>query len=76
MTNLSFSQAFNALKDGQKMQREGWNGKNQWVECQYPDESSKTTVPYLCLRNAQGDFVPWVPSQGDLFAYDWQEVES
>lgn len=27
--------------------------------------------PYLMLRNTLGHFVPWVPSQGDLFATDW-----
>lgn len=30
--------------------------------------------PYLMLRNAQGHFVPWVPSQGDLMAGDWAVV--
>lgn len=27
--------------------------------------------PYVMLRNAQGSFVPWTPSQGDLLAEDW-----
>ncbi len=31
--------------------------------------------PYLMLHNAQGHFVPWTPSQGDLFATDWAVVE-
>jgi Protein of unknown function (DUF2829) len=31
-------------------------------------------APYLMLRNAQGVFVPWLASQGDLLAEDWEEV--
>jgi hypothetical protein len=28
-------------------------------------------APYLMMRNAQGVFVPWLASQGDLLAEDW-----
>ena len=31
-------------------------------------------APYLLMRNAQGVFVPWQASQGDLLAEDWQVV--
>lgn len=32
--------------------------------------------PYFALFNAQGKWQPgWLPSQGDLFAEDWIEVE-
>lgn len=27
--------------------------------------------PYLMMRTADGDFVPWVASQTDLLAEDW-----
>ncbi|GAA1026850.1 hypothetical protein GCM10009557_06020 [Virgisporangium ochraceum] len=30
--------------------------------------------PYLMMRTAQGDFVPWVASQTDLLADDWIAV--
>lgn len=30
--------------------------------------------PYLMMYTAQGDCVPWVASQTDLLADDWQEV--
>jgi hypothetical protein len=32
-------------------------------------------APYLMLRNAQGVFVPWVPSTGDLLAEDWEHAQ-
>jgi hypothetical protein len=59
------------MDDGRRVTREGWNAAGQWVAAQRPDEHSKMTAPYLYLRNAQGQLVPWVPSQGDLFATDW-----
>lgn len=31
-------------------------------------------LPYLMFRTAQGDFVPWLASQTDLLADDWQIV--
>lgn len=30
--------------------------------------------PYLMMRTAQGDFVPWVASQTDILADDWMVV--
>jgi hypothetical protein len=30
-----------------------------------------TFLPYLMMRNAQGSYVPWLASQGDLLAEDW-----
>jgi hypothetical protein len=31
-------------------------------------------APYLMLLNAQGVFIPWLASQGDLLADDWRRV--
>lgn len=28
-------------------------------------------LPYLIMRTAQGDFVPWLASQSDILADDW-----
>lgn len=33
-----------------------------------------TMEPFLVLRLADGSVVPWLPSQSDLFAYDWFEL--
>lgn len=29
-------------------------------------------LPYIMMRTVQGDFVPWLASQTDLLALDWQ----
>lgn len=30
--------------------------------------------PYVMMRTAQGDFVPWLASQSDILAEDWSVV--
>lgn len=57
-----------------KFTRWGWNGKHQYIMLQTPDMNSKMTVPYIYLRNTQGEFVPWQPSQEDVLATDWAYV--
>lgn len=39
-----------------------------------PEGTVAVFDPYLMLRNAQGSFVAWQPTQGDLFAKDWQQL--
>ena len=68
---LDFSMALRALKNGQMVTREGWNGKGMWLALQRPDPASKMTLPYIYMRTAQGDYVPWLASQTDLLAEDW-----
>lgn len=70
----TFSAALSRLKDSSridKIYRKGWNGKDMWVALQRPDSFSKMTLPYLYMRTAQGDLVPWLASQTDLLAEDW-----
>lgn len=33
-------------------------------------------LPYIMMRTAGGEFVPWLCSQTDLLATDWQVAES
>lgn len=67
----SFEAALHHVRRGGRVTRAGWNAGGQHVQSQFPDKASRMTAPYLVLKNAQGDLVPWVPSQGDLFATDW-----
>lgn len=39
-----------------------------------PEGTVMSFRPYLMMYTAQGDFVPWVASQTDLLAEDWQWV--
>lgn len=79
----SFGSAIQALKEGKKVARIGWNGKSQYVEL-------ATAVSY---KNAQGEIINvkhdaignnalafvgtsgvqlgWLASQADLLAEDW-----
>ena len=63
------------LKDGKKLTRVGWNGPEQYLELQVPDEHSKMTLPYIYIKTVQGDLVPWLASQTDILANDWEVVD-
>ncbi len=68
---FDIGEAVDAMKRGQRVARQGWNGKGMWLELQRPDAHSKMTLPYVYMRTAQGDLVPWLCSQTDLLAEDW-----
>jgi hypothetical protein len=67
--------AVHAMRSGHHVRRAGWNGKNMYLELQVPDAYSKMTLPYVYMFTAQGDLVPWLCSQTDLLATDWELVE-
>lgn len=69
--DFSFSEALALLKAGHKMTRTGWNGKHT-IQMQLPDSRSANTLPYLFITTEKGARVPWVASQTDLLASDWQ----
>lgn len=77
---MNFGNALQVLKSGGKVQRDGWNGKGLWLELQTPDAHSKMTLPYLYLnypddaQNTPGARVPWLASQTDVLAEDWQRL--
>ncbi len=64
--------AVQQMENGQRVTRAGWNGPDQYLEMQTPDENSKMTLPYIYIRTVQGDLVPWLTSQTDLLAMDWE----
>lgn len=72
---IDFGAAISLLKAGKRVSRIGWNGKGMWLELQVPDAHSKMSLPYIYMRTAQGDLVPWLASQTDVLAEDWTEVE-
>ena len=46
-TNQTFGQAIEALKEGKRVSREGWNGKGLFVFRQVPSEIRKDIVPKM-----------------------------
>lgn len=80
---MGFGEALIHLKEGEKLSREGWNGKNQYIEL-------ATNISYETLNgkivNAQHDAIGnkaiafvgisgiqlgWLASQADMLAEDW-----
>lgn len=72
---MNFSQALEAIKSGNRVARQGWNGRGMWVHLQRPDEHSKMQRPYIYMCPVDGALVPWVASQSDLLAEDWGIIE-
>jgi hypothetical protein len=70
-----FGGALAALRKGKRVTRRGWNGKGMYIELQRPDAHSKMTLPYIFMKTADGNLVPWLASQTDLLSEDWTVVE-
>ena len=71
---FGIGEAVKTLWDGKRVARDGWNGKGMYLELQVPDAHSKMSLPYVYMKTAGGDLVPWLCSQTDLLATDWIEV--
>ena len=75
---MNFSQALNAVKSGSAIRRAGWNGAGLTVKMA-PDDGS-AMLPFLFIeypltaKTTPGAKCPWVPSQTDLMAEDWDVV--
>ncbi len=78
MHPADFGWALQMLKNGSKVQRTGWNGKGMYVYLVPPTNVPSpppTTLPYIMLKTANNEVVPWTISQTDALADDWQVVE-
>ncbi len=84
---MDFGDAIKLLKQGKKMQRSGWNGKNQYIELatniSYMNaEDELINVKHIAMGNKAIAFVGtsgvqlgWLASQADMLAEDWKIVE-
>lgn len=72
---MTFGDAIEKLKAGDYLTRPGWNGKNMWLGLQRPDANSKMSLPYIYMCTADGDLVPWLASQADMLAEDWEVLD-
>lgn len=86
---MNFSDALHFLKDGRKVARLGWNGKGMFIFLVngsrfqvnrppllgiYPEGTTIDYRSHIDMKTADGSIVPWVASQTDLLADDWQEI--
>ena len=87
---MNFGQALEALKEGKKVSRTGWNGKGMFLFLVagstfsvnrapllgiYPEGTVIDYCPHVDMRTADGKIVPWLASQQDLLQEDWDTVE-
>ncbi len=87
---MNFGSALQALKNGQKVAREGWNGKGMFLFLVpgsvfkvnrapllgiYPEGTEINYRPHIDMKTVDGEIVPWVASQTDVLAEDWCVVE-
>jgi hypothetical protein len=71
---MKFGEALDLLEQGERVARQGWNGKGMWLKLQVPDAHSKMTLPYVYMFTADKNQVPWLCSQTDMLAKDWVHV--
>lgn len=84
---MDFGEAIKLLKQGRRVQRKGWNGKNQYIEIATNISYTNTNKEIInAEHNAIGNkaiaFVGtsgvqlgWLASQADMLAEDWKIVE-
>lgn len=86
---FDFGLAVHALRHGHRVARAGWNGKGMFLFLVpgsrftvnrppllgiYPEGTVIDYQPHIDMKTAQGTVVPWLASQGDVLADDWEIV--
>lgn len=71
---MNFGQALEVLKQGGRVSRVGWNGKGMWLQLQVPTPDSKMSLPYIYMHTSDKNLVPWLASQTDMLAEDWETI--
>ena len=84
---MDFGKAIDAMKNGKRVQRSGWNGKNQYIELasniSYMNSKGEmVNVQHDAIGNQAVAFVGtsgvqlgWLASQADMLANDWRIVD-
>ena len=87
ISGLSFGEAIAAAKNGKRIQRAGWNGKNQYIELatciSYKNPFGEiVNADHDAIGNqafafvgTSGVQVGWLASQADMLAEDWKIFE-
>ncbi len=86
---MDFSDALKNIKNNTKMARNGWNGKEMFIFLVpgstfkvnrnpllgiYPAGTIVNYCPHIDMKTADGSIVPWLASQSDLMANDWEII--
>lgn len=88
MEEHDFGWALRQLKEGNRVCRIGWNGKGMWLIF-VPGNAWSTVVgpsrtggdragdrlPFIAMKTVHGELVPWLASQTDMLASDWDLAE-
>lgn len=79
--------AVKQMQDGARVRRAGWNGKGMFLFLVpgstfkvnrppllgiYPEGTSVDYHAHVDMKTADGQIVPWLCSQTDLLATDWE----
>ena len=74
---MDFGKALEALKEGKKVARSGWNGKGMFLFLVQGSTFNVkgTEIKYhahIDMKTADNQIVPWLASQTDMLANDWE----
>ena len=84
---MNFGKAINLLKEGKKLKRKGWNGKNQYIELatniSYKNVDGKIiNINHKTMGNkaiafigTSGVQIGWLASQSDMLSDDWELID-
>jgi hypothetical protein len=78
--NYNFSDALMLLKDGNRLCRKNWNGKNMYIfiikNWTYTNEINDNyeNLPFIAMKTFDEKIVPWLASQTDILSNDWEIV--
>lgn len=77
---MDFGDAIRSMKADYRVSRSGWNGKGMYLFLATGGEADSRVehhllLPFIVMRTAQGDFVPWLASQTDMLAEDWTVIK-
>lgn len=83
---MNFGIALEELKKGNRVFRDGWNGKGMFLFLVpgstfkvnrppllgiYPEGTEINYCPHIDMKTADEKVVPWLASQTDVLAEDW-----
>ena len=90
VVGMTFGEAIELLKQGKKVARSGWNGKGMFLFLVdgstfkvnrppllgiYPEGTEINYQPHIDMKTADDTIVPWLASQSDVLAEDWNIVD-